>query len=539
MKARSLRKILGLIFLSILLMSAVPLIGQKADVNAADTTLVKDLASVAFKSKVLFKIYGFYGPFSPEERAALVTTRLEELSSNTKVYPESLRAVPVNGEYNIQHGEFLIMTVGADDALKAEKPLAELTQEYLTNLKQEFIPILQTTTLRSKIINIAKITLTLIVVFVILGFLIKLINRLFKALIRRVSNFQNKNQAGLYVKGIRFLTREQIDTMIRFFLRLLKIAIILILFYIVLYLVLYTLPFTRSIAQKLQSYITVPLFAAGKAFINYIPNLFFIGVILFIAKYVLSLLRYIALEIEEGRIALGGFHPEWSKPTFQIVKFMIFFFVIVIIFPYLPGSNSPAFKGVSIFVGIIFSLGSSSAISNMIAGIILTYMRPYKIGDMIKVGDKFGHLFEFSLLVIRIRTLKNEEITIPNSLVLNGSITNYTKMNSPTDDLILHTTITIGYDVPWRQVHELLIKAAMQTEGIMKEREPFVLQKSLDDYYVAYELNAYTDAPEIMPRTYSVLHQNIQDCFREGNVEIMSPAYTAFRNGNQITIPKE
>ena len=245
------------------------------------------------------------------------------------------------------------------------------------------------------------------------------------------------------------------------------------------------------------------------------------------------------MEIEEGRLALGNFHPEWASPTFQIVKFLIYFFVIVIIFPYLPGSNSPAFKGVSIFVGIIFSLGSSSAISNMIAGIILTYMRPYKIGDMIKVGDKFGRLFEFSLLVIRIRTLKNEEITIPNSLVLNGSITNFTKMNSPTDNLILHTTITIGYDVPWRQIHELLIKAALQTDGIMKDREPFVLQKSLDDYYVAYELNAYTDAPEIMPRTYSKLHQNIQDCFREGNVEIMSPAYTAFRNGNQITIPKE
>jgi len=206
--------------------------------------------------------------------------------------------------------------------------------------------------------------------------------------------------------------------------------------------------------------------------------------------------------------------------------------------PHIPGSDSDIFKGVSVFIGIIFSLGSSSAISNAVAGLVITYMRPFKVGDRIKIGELSGDVLEKTLLVTRIRTIKNENITIPNSTILAGHTINYTTSAKETG-LILHTGVTIGYDVPWKQVHELLIKAALATNGIMQDEnhKPFVFQTSLDDFYVAYQINAFTDQSNRMAGIYSYLHQNIQDFFNEGGVEIMSPHYRAARDGNMTSIP--
>ena len=190
------------------------------------------------------------------------------------------------------------------------------------------------------------------------------------------------------------------------------------------------------------------------------------------------------------------------------------------------------------FLGILFSLGSSSAIANAVAGLVITYMRPFRLGDRVKIGEVTGQVIEKTLLVTRVRTTKNEDITVPNASILSGHTINYTS-SSKELGLVLHTSVTIGYDVPWRQVHELLIEAAVATNGVNISKEPFVLQTSLDDWYVAYQLNAYTDTPEFMPRIYSELHANIQDKFNEAGVEIMSPHYRAVRDGNAITIPKE
>jgi len=205
-------------------------------------------------------------------------------------------------------------------------------------------------------------------------------------------------------------------------------------------------------------------------------------------------------------------------------------------FPYLPGSESPAFRGVSIFLGVLFSLGSTAAVANVVAGVILTYMRAFRIGDRVKISDTIGDVIEKTLLVTRVRTIKNEDITVPNAMVLGSHIINYSS-SAKDRGLILHTTVTIGYDAPWRKVHELLIAAAHSTEHILKEPSPFILQTALDDFYVSYELNAYTNRPEIMAGIYSSLHQNIQDRFNESGVEIMSPHYAAFRDGNQTTVP--
>jgi small-conductance mechanosensitive channel len=212
--------------------------------------------------------------------------------------------------------------------------------------------------------------------------------------------------------------------------------------------------------------------------------------------------------------------------------------MFVVVWPYLPGSDSAIFQGVSVFLGILFSLGSSSAIANMVAGFVLTYMRSFKIGDRIKIGDITGDVMERTLLITRLRTIKNEDITIPNAMILNNHTTNFTTCSQQNGKgLVLHTTVTIGYDVPWPKVHQALIDAALACPDVEKNPSPFVLQTSLDDFYVSYQLNAYTFTTNKMALIYSDIHQNIQDKFNEAGIEILSPHYRAQRDGNMVTIP--
>lgn len=293
---------------------------------------------------------------------------------------------------------------------------------------------------------------------------------------------------------------------------------------------------TRTWAATLVSYFLSPLQSVFTSFVNYLPNIFFIIVIAVITRYVLKFIRLIFREIERGTLALPGFYQEWAGPTYKIVRFMVIALAAIVVFPYLPGSKSPAFQGISIFLGVLFSLGSTSAIANMVAGVVLTYMRPFKVGDRVKIADTVGDIIEKTLLVTRVRTIKNVDIAVPNSMVMGSHIINFSS-SAQERGLILHTSVTIGYDAPWRKVTELLIGAAIDTEHILEKPEPFVLQTSLDDFFVTYELNAYTDQPNIMAKTYSDLHQNIQDKFYEAGVEIMSPHYSALRDGNKMAIP--
>jgi small-conductance mechanosensitive channel len=211
---------------------------------------------------------------------------------------------------------------------------------------------------------------------------------------------------------------------------------------------------------------------------------------------------------------------------------------LVVAFPYLPGSKSPAFQGISIFLGVLLSLGSSSAVANTIAGVILTYMRSFLVGDWVQIGDTTGEVVERTLLVTRVLTPKSEIITIPNATVMSGSVKNYS-VEAKKSGVIFHITVTIGYDAPWRTVHDLLISAALATEHVRKQPSPFVLQTRLDDFYVAYELNAYTDSPREMLTIHSDLHKNIQDKFNSAGVEICSPHFSSLRDGNGIAIPQE
>lgn len=273
-----------------------------------------------------------------------------------------------------------------------------------------------------------------------------------------------------------------------------------------------------------------------RAVLDYLPNLFVLLLVCVFTYGLIRLSRSAARAIDEGHLHLAGFHREWAQPTYALLRVLLILFALVVAFPYLPGGESPALKGASLFIGVLVSLGSGSAMGNVISGVILTYMRPFRVGDRVRISDAVGDVLEKSLLVTRIRTIKNVEIIVPNSSILGSQIINYS-LEAEDRGLILHTTITIGYDTPWPRVHECLVEAALATPGVLSDPRPFVLQTALNDFHISYEINAYTREPNRMAEILSALHTNIQDSFRRGGLEIMSPTYLSLRDGNRSTIP--
>ena len=309
-----------------------------------------------------------------------------------------------------------------------------------------------------------------------------------------------------------------------------------LLVYILIPILLGIFPWTQHLADKLFGYVLFPLNVIINAFWNYLPNMITIIVIAIVFRYVLKFIHFIASEIENEKLVISGFYPDWANPTYHIIRILLLAFMLVVIFPYMPGSDSTIFRGVSVFMGFLFTFSSAGSLSNIIAGLVLTYMRLFKLGDRVKIGDITGDIIEKSLLVTRIRTIKNEIISIPNSTILNSSTVNYSS-DAGENGLILHTTVTIGYDVPWRDLHNALIDAALRTDLILQNPQPFVLQTSLDDFYISYQINAYTNEPNRQIVIYSNLHQNIQDVCNERGIEIMSPHYKSIRDGNMTAIP--
>jgi len=289
---------------------------------------------------------------------------------------------------------------------------------------------------------------------------------------------------------------------------------------------------TKQLAEAIAAIVWRTLGGIWGSFVDYLPDLFTSLVIIAIAFGVIRLFKLVFEGMARQRIKLPGFYPEWSKTSFNLLRLMIIAMTVVVVFPYLPGSDSPAFQGVSIFFGVLLSLGSSTAVANVVAGIVITFTRAFRTGDFVHISGTEGKIIERTAFVTRIRTAKNIDVSLPNSAVMADKVVNYSTQGRRTG-IRLHTGVTIGYDVPWPKVQELLISAAMATEHIEEDPAPFVLQTSLDDNYVAYELNATTKRVSLRPRIYSELHANILDAFHTAGVEITSPHYRAIRDGNE------
>jgi len=361
---------------------------------------------------------------------------------------------------------------------------------------------------------------------------------IFRRVDTRVASWKGARLRGIRWQRQELLSADDVTKIGRGIVKGLKYLTYLLVALTYLNFVFFALPFTREIGESLFGYVVGVVGGMASALVAYLPSVGFLIILFFVARYAVKMVELVFTGIADSRIQLAGFHADWASPTFKLLRLIIWAFALIVAFPYLPGSGSSAFQGVSIFFGVLLSLGGSGAVANAVSGTVLTYMNAFKIGDRVKIADAVGEVVEKTIFVTRVRTPKNVEIAIPNSMVMAHHIINYST-RARTTGVILHTSVTIGYEVPWRQVHELLVAAARGTEGIEADPEPFVLQTSLDDYYVAYELNAVTKQPDQMPALYSELHQHIQDKFHEAGVEIASPHLRAVRDGNAMNVPEE
>ncbi len=373
---------------------------------------------------------------------------------------------------------------------------------------------------------------------IILLALIPLISRLFANLNLVVERWCRKNLRVVRIQNLEFAVPHRLTNTLILLVKYLKRVVLIIVVSTILTFAFSIFPGTQGIVLTLFDKFIIILDKLWAEFLAFLPNLMALILIGLITYLALKLLRFFSDGFHQGKVKLSGVHPELIDPTFQIIRFLVVALALVATYPYIPGSSSPVFRGVSIFVGFLLSLGSTSLVANIIAGVVLTYTRGLRIGDRVEIADAVGDVVDRNLLVTRIRTIKNVVVTIPNGMVLSNHIINYSA-SAKERGLILNTTVTIGYDVPWRQVHQLLIEAARATRGVLEEPEQFVFQTGLGDYYVSYELNAYTRKPARMVNIYSELHQHIQDSFNEAGVEILSPSYSALRDGNRSTVPPQ
>ncbi|MDR2159971.1 MAG: mechanosensitive ion channel family protein [Treponema sp.] len=344
---------------------------------------------------------------------------------------------------------------------------------------------------------------------------------LFQWIAKRTVELGSVKIKPLTIKKLKLLNTKQILDIILFLIKILKYLVTAFQLFITIPLVFSLFPVTKELASTLFGYILTPLKNIFFGTIRYIPNLFTIIVILFVTRYVIRGLKFFAVQIQKGKLVIPGFYVDWAEPTFNILRVLIYAFTVAIIYPYLPGSDSRIFQGVSVFVGIIFSLGSSSAIGNLVAGLVITYMRPFKIGDRIQIQNNIGFVVEKTLIVVRIKTHKNEYITFPNMMILGSSIINFnTSSDEDAEGLILHAEITFGYSTPWQTIHKILIGAALETDHVQKTPKPFVLQTALDDFYARYQINLYTKKVDKVPAIYSELYEKIQNGFRKEGLDM-------------------
>jgi small-conductance mechanosensitive channel len=489
---------------------------------------------VTLEGRTVMTIRAPFGPLDAASRARMLSERIDRLAKDPRRPALQIEATAVDSSCLITDRKSnLLSSVGVEDARMAQVPVMALCQANARLISTAIQEYRDQHSLGAYARSGASAALAWLAFLAAVWIL-------YRVLIWTQSKIRKWRET-VHARGAKpGVVRALWDRAIALLVALIKVIAALIVLIQLSFLLSYTFglfPATAGISTSLFDVLTTTLTTILRGITGYLPNLAFLAIIVVITYYFLRIMRVFFRGLQQEDIHISGFYPDWAEPTYNLFRFLVIAFALVVAFPYLPGSKSGALQGVSIFFGVLLSFGSTSAVSNAVAGVILIYMRPFRLGDYIKIGDAEGNVTERTILVTRIRTIKNVDVTLPNATVLGAQIVNYST-ESQSRRLILHTSVTIGYDAPWRSVHELLIEAAKATSGVLAEPAPFVWQTSLNDSNVSYEINAYTDCPSDMLAIYAELHKNMQEKFNAGGIEILSPAYYAVRDGNTITIPE-
>lgn len=358
------------------------------------------------------------------------------------------------------------------------------------------------------------------------GIFVAIILWLHRRIRRKTLKFVQRHLKDVENATAKSVQAEAIAALVRYTLNFVLLVIFFLGFYYYLSFVLLAFAETRYFAQLLLTYLTEPVLLIFKGILSYIPNLIMLGLISWVTVYIIRGMRVFFDAVEAGSFDLGDFEKHWVSPTFNIARVVVILIALVFAVPYIPGSDSAAFQGLTILVGAMLSLGANSVVSNMLAGLFVIYRRSTSIGDRIQIGDHIGDVVQIKLMETHLKSIKNELISIPNAQLMNSDVVNFSKKTDGSG-LLLHTTVGIGYEEPPEKVEAMLIEAARRTKGIKAKPEPFVLWTALADYAINYQINGYTTRGSIIPKIRSDLHRNIVAVFNENGVQIMTPSYMA------------
>jgi small-conductance mechanosensitive channel len=491
----------------------------QAEVEVSPPEAVVQTAPVMLDGEALFSVRGV-SALPAAERAARITAAIKRVAHDETFDPANLKVVKSDPFTSIMAGDVRILAlVDADARLEDvdRDALAVVIADRVRRAIEQYRRDRRPDALIAAGLRALGATAVLALLLLALRWLaFALDNRLTARLERQLHD--------LGVESLQEGTARRAGGVLRGTLRAFRVVVLFVALFFYLDFVLGLFPWTRPIHTRVGGWFVDPLRIIGEGILAAVPNLIFLVILGLLLRWTIGLIRLFFAAVERGAITVGGFDPEWARPTFKIVRLLVIMLGIVVAYPYIPGSSSAAFKGVSIFAGVVLSLGSSSVISNLIAGFAMTYRRTFRIGDRVRIGEVMGEVTQVRLQVTHLRTTKNEEVIVPNSVILGAEVINYTTL-ARSHGLILHTTVGIGYETPWRQVEAMLLLAAGRVEDLLREPPPFVLQKALGDFCVTYELNVFCDRPQAMPQLYTELHRAILDIFNEYGVQVMTPAY--------------
>jgi small-conductance mechanosensitive channel len=480
----------------------------------------------------MFRVVGL-SLYPAEKRAAEIAERIGRLAEDPKFSVDELQVRETDDGSAIFAGEQRVLVLVDADAQIEGLPRKSLATAYVRQIREAVLTHRDERTAgfltRSGLYTAAITAIFALMFWALLWLMPRTIGFL-------VARYRPKME-GLQAKSFGMLDAEQFWGIVEQSVRAAWWLGLVVLAYAYVDMALAQFPWTRYASHWLLNLAMDPLRIMAQGVAQSIPGLAFIVVLIVVVRYLLMWLRLFFLGVGSGSVRIAGFERDWAKPTFNAVRIVVVALALVIAYPYIPGSGTDAFKGISVLAGVLVSIGSSNMLGNVIAGYVLIYQKAFHVGDRVMIGEHLGDIVEIKQQVTIMRTVHSEEVVIPNSAVLGSNIVNYSA-TARTGGFIVYSSVTIGYDTPWRQVEAMLLAAAERTPGLLRDPKPFVLKRALEDFYVKYELNAYSrDASQFL-QLYSALHQNILDAFNEHGVQIMSPHFFG-QPDHSVVVPRE
>lgn len=477
----------------------------------------------------LFYLYASMGGEDAMHRVADISRRILQIGKSLRTTTDTLHCFEGEVSTDIMCGEIVIMHVSDLDGLWNGTTRQLLANDYCATIEKVIQDLQEQYGLDAKLEGLGWAVL---IVFVQI-FVFLLTVRIMRRLRREIGDGLRGHIHSVVINGYEVINVSQAKHVLVVLSHVVQVLLVIFQLFISLPLLFSIFPETEKFTWNMVNYVWSPLRDILISFVQYFPSLVKILVIIFVVRWLLKAIHHVATEIESEHLRLDGFYRDWAKPTYHIVRIFIIAFTLIVIWPLLPGSDSGIFKGVSIFVAALFSLGSTATVGNLISGLIITYMRPFVVGDFVRIGDREGTVIEKNTFVTRLRDIKENIITVPNNSILSLPTVNYSAAARERGGTIVHSDFTFTYHVPRATVESYLLEATARCKLLLKEPAPFVLVTTLEDFYTRYQINAYTANTHQLPDVYSEMHKNIIDVFHEHNLDPTSSHFVKVAPQNE------